>query len=74
MKIKITHPIKDYQAGLVYDVPDKEAQELIKKDYAFEVADKEKFLLDDFGSLSKININEATEKAFKPKKVKNDNR
>lgn len=39
MKIKITHPTLNYQAGLVYDVPDKEAQELIKKDYAFEIVE-----------------------------------
>jgi hypothetical protein len=35
MKIKITQKTGDYMAGLVYDVPDKEAQKLINKDIAF---------------------------------------
>lgn len=39
MKIKITQKTGDYQAGIIYDVPEKEAQELIKKDIAFKVVE-----------------------------------
>ena len=39
MKIKITHPAHGYQAGLIYDVPEKQAQELLKADFAISVAD-----------------------------------
>lgn len=39
MKIKITHPAHGYQAGLIYDVPEKQAQELLKADKAISVAD-----------------------------------
>lgn len=39
MKIKITQKTGDYQAGIVYDVPDKEAQKLIEKDIAIVIPD-----------------------------------
>lgn len=41
MKIKITHPVpeKDLQAGFEYDLPAKEAKELIKQGFAFEVVE-----------------------------------
>lgn len=39
MKIKITQKTGDYQAGIVYDVPDKEAQKLIEKDIAIVLPD-----------------------------------
>jgi hypothetical protein len=39
MKIKITQKTGDYQAGLIYEVHDKEAQKLIDKDIAFEVVE-----------------------------------
>ena len=44
MRVKITHPIPELglQAGLIYDLPAKEAQELIKKDLAFEIEHDEK--------------------------------
>lgn len=41
MKIKITCPFGEYQAGLIYGVPDEEAQEAIKNECAFEVKDEE---------------------------------
>lgn len=40
MKIKITHTHGDYQAGLVYELSDKQAKEMIAKDYGFEVVEK----------------------------------
>ena len=39
MKIRITHPAYGYQAGLIYDVPELQAQELLKADYAISVID-----------------------------------
>jgi hypothetical protein len=36
MRIKMTHSIKDYQAGRIYEVPFDEAQDLIGRDMAFE--------------------------------------
>lgn len=39
MKIRITHPAYGYQAGLIYDVPELQAQELLKADKAVSVAD-----------------------------------
>lgn len=41
MKIKLTHPTPQYQAGVIVELPDKEAQELIAKDWAFEVVDEQ---------------------------------
>lgn len=37
MKIKVTHPFDKYLAGLVYDVPDKQAKEAIEKEMACEI-------------------------------------
>lgn len=37
MKIKITHPLPDLQAGLIYDLPEKQAKEIIAKDLGFEI-------------------------------------
>lgn len=37
MIIKMTCTTNEYQAGLVYNVPDKKARELIDADMAFEV-------------------------------------
>ena len=33
------HPAYGYQAGLIYDVPELQAQELLKADYAISVID-----------------------------------
>ena len=41
MKIKITCTTDEYQAGLVYNVPENKARELIDADMAFEVVEKE---------------------------------
>lgn len=40
MKVKITHPIDELQAGLVYDVPDKKAHEYISDGVAITVDDE----------------------------------
>jgi hypothetical protein len=40
MKIKITCTDGKYQAGLIYDVPDKKARELIAVDKAFEITEE----------------------------------
>ena len=37
MIIKITHPTQQHQAGVIVELPEDEAQELISKDWAFEV-------------------------------------
>jgi hypothetical protein len=37
LKIRLTHPTAEYQAGVIVELPEKEAQELISKDWAFEV-------------------------------------
>lgn len=39
MKIQVTCPVpeKNLQAGKIYDLPEKEAQELIKQEKAFAV-------------------------------------
>ena len=42
MKIKITCTDGEYQAGLIYEVPDKKAHELIEADKAFEVVEEPK--------------------------------
>jgi hypothetical protein len=39
LKIRITHPAYGYQAGLIYDVPELQAQELLKADYAISIPD-----------------------------------
>jgi len=39
MRIKITCTEGDYHAGLIYEVPDKKARELIAADKAFEVVE-----------------------------------
>ena len=39
MRIKITCTESDYHAGLIYEVPDKKARELIAADKAFEVVE-----------------------------------
>lgn len=39
MKIKIIHPTAKYQAGLIVELPEDEAQELISNDFAFEIAE-----------------------------------
>lgn len=36
MKVKITHPFGELRAGLVYDLPNEEAREVIEKDFGFE--------------------------------------
>jgi hypothetical protein len=46
MNVKITCPVpeKNLQAGIIYDLPDDEAQKLIDEEKAFEIApaDEEK--------------------------------
>jgi hypothetical protein len=39
MKVKITFPIpeKSLQAGLIYDLPEKEAREIVENDWGFAV-------------------------------------
>jgi hypothetical protein len=49
MRVYITHPIGDYHAGVIYDVPDKKARELIEHDMAFEIKEEQVFeTLPDF--------------------------
>ena len=40
MKIKITCTDGEYKAGLVYDVPDEKALELIATEKAFEIVEE----------------------------------
>lgn len=40
MKIKMTHPKDGLEAGLIYDIPDKKAQEYISADLAVEVVEE----------------------------------
>lgn len=40
MKIKITHPVDNFEAGLVYDVPDDQAKEYIAADFAAVIEDE----------------------------------
>lgn len=40
MKIKMTHPKDGLEAGLIYDIPDKKAQEYIDADFAIEVSEE----------------------------------
>lgn len=37
MKIKFTYPLKPYQCGMVYDVPDKDAERHIENGIAVKV-------------------------------------
>lgn len=37
-KVKFTHPLKPYQAGLVYEMSDEEAEKYIQDNIAIEVA------------------------------------
>jgi len=41
MIVKVTHPFEEYQAGLIYDMPDEKAKEAIEKEFAAEVKQKE---------------------------------
>jgi hypothetical protein len=41
MRIKITFPINNYQAGLIYEVPYDEAVDLIKSDMAIEIKEEQ---------------------------------
>jgi len=40
MKVKITHPFDEYQAGLVYELPEEKAIEAIRKEYAVELPEE----------------------------------
>jgi hypothetical protein len=39
LKIRITHPVDGYMAGLIYDVPDLKAAEILKADCGVKVDD-----------------------------------
>lgn len=42
MKVKMTHPKDGLEAGIIYDLPDKKAQEYIEADFAVEVVEESK--------------------------------
>jgi len=69
MKLKITYTDGEYQAGLIYDVPDKKARELIAADKAFQVAE-DGVTEGEFEELPEFS---QSEKVSKPKKVKHGN-
>ena len=85
MRIKITCTEGDYHAGLIYEVPDKKARELIAADKAFEVAgdtvevtafaDRTTLLIDTFGKMAGVDLSVGVEEIAKTtKKVKNADR
>lgn len=41
MRVKLTHPTEQHQAGVIAELPEDEAQELISKDWAFQIVDEQ---------------------------------
>jgi uncharacterized membrane protein len=68
LKIKFTHPTAHYQAGLVYEMPDKQAQEYLDADIAVIVEDVELVNATAHGDKEPVFI-----ESVKQKKVKHGN-
>lgn len=66
MRIQITHPTNDMLAGLIYDVDEAQAQELIDNNNAFEIKE-------DVIEVSEISDKQKVYTDVKPKKVTHGN-
>jgi hypothetical protein len=74
LKIKITCPVpeKNLQAGLIYDLPDEQAQDLIDQEKAFEV-DQSANLIDVTAAGSSVpTFIEGAKESVKARKTKKD--